>query len=193
MKKQFVLLAYIILTLIITTGCSSEGKNNDDDNNAFIGIQLNTDPAGATIYLDGTNLFRQTPELIEPEILIPGEHHIRLYLDTFNEINIFFTYEAGDGLTFDYQMEEPQPPLPWFDITSPVEGQSFDDNVIILQGIITMEDRSPFTGDQAILNLNGIDWLVNVFVAAWKTPWRASPIWTRCAVTPARASAPPPR
>lgn len=161
MSKQFNMFVLFIFSLVLISGCSSTGEN-DDNNNAFIGLQLNTTPGGATIYLDGTNLLLNTPALIEPDILLPGEHHIRLYLDSYNEINVHFTYELGEGLTFDYEMQEPQSPLPVIDITAPVDNQDFADNVIMLQGLIVMEDRSPYAGEIAILNHNGMDWMINV-------------------------------
>ncbi len=163
MKSRHLLTFVFLLSLVLTTSCSSSSSNNDDNNNAFHGVQLNTNPAGATIYLDGTNLFLLTPALIDQELIIDGEHHIRLYLDTFNEINMTFTFEEGDGLTFEEDFNVPQPPLPVFDITAPIDLQGFDDNVIQLQGTIALEDSSPFLGDNAILNLNGMDWLINVY------------------------------
>jgi hypothetical protein len=159
--KRDLLLTFVLLVFVIFTSCST--TKNNENNNAFRGVQLNSTPAGASIYLDGTNLFLVTPALIDEELLIIGDHHIRLYLDTFNEINIFFNFEEGDGLTFEEDFAAPQPPLPVFEITTPVDLQTFNDNVIAFEGTITLEDRSPFLGDYAILNLNGMDWLINVY------------------------------
>jgi hypothetical protein len=163
MKKGFLFVFTILLTLLFLSSCSTSGKKNDDDDDVILGIHLNTDPAGASVYLDGTNLHLFTPTIIEEELLIEGDHHVRLYLDGYNEINIYVNYEEGDGVEYDMDMAEPQPPLPIITIDTPEEGQSFDDNVVLVQGNIVMEDRSPFLGDNAILNINGSDWLIGVY------------------------------
>ena len=154
------IMAILICSLLIITSCDS--KRDDDEGYGFTGIQINTNPAGATIYLDGTNLFLNTPALIAEELVALGEHHIRLYLGGYNEVNVYFDFEEGDGITIEVDFEEPAPPLPIFTMGTPADQESFDDNIITVSGLIEMEDRSPFLGDHAILNLNGYDWEIAV-------------------------------
>lgn len=149
------IMAILICSLLIIASCDSTSLG-------VTGIQINTNPAGATIYLDGTNLFMNTPALIDEELVVIGEHHIRLYLGDYNEVNVYFDFEEGEGITIDVNFEEPVPPLPIFTMDTPADQESFDDNIISVSGLIEMEDRSPFLGDHAILNLNGYDWEIAV-------------------------------
>lgn len=149
------IMAILICSLLIIASCDSTSLG-------VTGIQINTYPAGATIYLDGTNLLLNTPALITEELVALGEHHIRLYLGGYNEVNVYFYFEEGDGITIDVDLEEPVPPLPIFTMDTPADQESFDDNIITVSGLIEMEDRSPFSGDHAILNLNGYEWEIAV-------------------------------
>ena len=128
------------------------------------GIEINTDPEGASIYLDGMLQTEVTPTILTD---VPaGIHAIRLYKPGFNEHIINLDYNGDDYLTYNIDLEEPQPPFPVFVIDTPYDGQSFSDNVIYVEGSVHLEDNNgnefDFTGDHAILSLNGIDQEIEV-------------------------------
>lgn len=129
------------------------------------GLILDTYPIGAYVYLNGTYLGLTTPCYISESsgIIGPGYQHIRLYLAGYNEINVYFLYEQGYIHMFNDVFELPVPPYPVFDITYPENGQSFDDNVIYVQADVELSNGSSFTGDSAILTLNGFDYEIDVY------------------------------
>lgn len=122
-------------------------------------VIVNSNPSGASIYLDGTNMNQVTPyTLTEVEA---GNHHIRLYKEGYNEYNEYFTLEEGGSYVINAELGVPVPPIPVIEIYHPLDGASFSDNVITLEGFIRVDDGTedgiPFTGDHAILTLNGVD------------------------------------
>ncbi|MCD6176951.1 MAG: PEGA domain-containing protein [Candidatus Cloacimonetes bacterium] len=148
--KKIILFSLLALSLLLIVGC-------EDDKPVDIGIAISSSPAGASIYLDGAYLGLITPAIIDGESITVGDHHIRLYLPGYNEINIYFNYQSDDYIEFDYDLPIPVPPYPVFDISSPVDLQHFDDNVIGIDGYIELDTGNPFTGSTAILSINGVD------------------------------------
>lgn len=154
------LLFFLLFTLLICLVSCDKDNPADID----IGIAISSFPEGASIYLDGTYLNLLTPAIIDPNIIAEGDHHIRIYLPGYNEINIYFTFEIDEYIEFDYELTIPVPPYPVFYINSPVDLQHFDDNVIEMYGNIELDNGNDFTGGTAILSINGID--SEIYVAA---------------------------
>ncbi len=123
------------------------------------GIEINTDPEGASVYLDGMLQDETTPLILTG--VMEGTHAIRLYKPGYNEHIINLDYDGEEYLTYNITLQEPQPPLPVFVINTPYDGQGFTDNVIYVEGSVHLEDNNgnqyDFTGDHAILTLNGVD------------------------------------
>lgn len=127
-------------------------------------VHVRSTPTGASVYLDGTNMRRTTPTTLEN---VPsGQHHVRLYLTGYNEYNATFLLADGGVFIIDSDLGVPLPPIPVFAITSPTNGERFTSNVITVSGSIRLQDAagntSPFTGNRAILTLNGLDKELNV-------------------------------
>ena len=117
-------------------------------------------PPGATIYLDGTNMNVVTPASL-PGIKA-GSHQIRLYKTGYNEYTADFTIEQGVPKTVQADLTVPGFPRPVITIATPANNARFTDNVIHVTGTILVQDSlattpSPFTGNKAILILNGIE------------------------------------
>jgi uncharacterized protein YfaP (DUF2135 family) len=122
-------------------------------------VTVRSAPAGASIYLDGTNMNAVTPAVLSP---VPDGHHaVRLYLPGYNEFSVEFDLAAGESDTVDAELSSPSWPLPVFTISQPADSARFTDNVIQLAGMIELAEaaggRSPFTGDKAVLTLNGVE------------------------------------
>ena len=126
-------------------------------NETFISIVSN--PVGASVYLDGTNMNATTPVVLED--IQPGYHHVRLFKFGYSEYNTYFTLANGIPYFIDADLGAPLPPLPIFTIYQPSNGATFYDNIITVSGLIQLEDVygnvTSFLGDQAILTLNGVD------------------------------------
>ena len=56
-------------------------------------VKVSSTPAGATIWLDGKNTKKTTPDILED--LIPGKHTIRLVLDGYNDYSSSVTITSG--------------------------------------------------------------------------------------------------
>ena len=69
----------------------------------------------------------------------------------------------GTQYVVDANLGIPQPPLPVFDITYPSDQQHFTDNVIYLTADVELDNGYPFTGDTAIITLNGYDYEIDVY------------------------------
>ena len=123
-------------------------------------IQISSVPAGASIYIDGTYTGAFTPSTIDG--LNPGYHFVRLYLAGYNEYNVYFNLVEGTPYVVYANLGIPQPPLPVFEIYYPYDQQHFDDNVIYLTADVELDNGSPFTGDTAIITLNGYDYEIDV-------------------------------
>ncbi|MFH1071759.1 MAG: SUMF1/EgtB/PvdO family nonheme iron enzyme [Candidatus Glassbacteria bacterium] len=122
-------------------------------------VVIYSEPEGASIYLDGTNMNRLTPAVLTD--VAPGNHHVRLYKNGYNEYNEYFVLEAGSTYTINANLGDPLPPIPVITIYTPQNNAHFSDNVITVSGLIELEDASgnktAFPGASAILTFNGID------------------------------------
>jgi len=56
-------------------------------------VKISSSPAGATIWLDGKNTKKSTPEVLED--LTPGKHKVRLVLDGYKDYNGTITITSG--------------------------------------------------------------------------------------------------
>ncbi|MBN1893530.1 PEGA domain-containing protein [bacterium] len=128
-------------------------------------LVVESNPPGAVVYLDGTNMNVVTPASL-PGVKA-GVHQIRLYKTGYNEYNADFTLEQGVPKTVQADLTVPGFPRPFINITAPADSARFADNVIHVTGTIQVQDSlattpSPFTGDKAILILNGVEREVSV-------------------------------
>lgn len=119
------------------------------------GVSITTTPSGATIYLDGTRISDHSPTTLTS--VTPGQHHIRIYMNGYNEYNETFTYAQNQVYTITVTLEVPVPPYPVITITSPENNATWDSGVLNVIGTIVLDNSNPFTGDTAVLSLNGID------------------------------------
>ena len=124
-------------------------------------LQMNSVPAGASIYIDGTYTGLFTPDIIEG--LATGNHFLRLYKAGYNEYNEYFNLVEGTPYIVNANLGDPQPPLPVFDISYPYNQQHFSDNVIYLEAEVELDNGNPFTGNTAIITLNGLDYEIDVY------------------------------
>ncbi len=124
-------------------------------------LQISSVPSGASIYVDGTYTGLFTPATING--LVPGYHFLRLYLEGYNEYNEYFNLVEGTQYVVNANLETPQPPLPVFDISYPYDQQHFTDNVIYLEAEVELDNGNPFTGNTAIITLNGLDYEIDVY------------------------------
>ena len=124
-------------------------------------LQMSSVPSGASIYIDGTYTGLITPNTIEG--LATGNHFLRLYKAGYNEYNESCYLVEGTPYIVNADLGTPLPPLPVFDISYPSDQQQFDDNVIYLQADVGLDNGNPFTGNTAILTLNGFDYEIVVF------------------------------
>jgi len=128
-------------------------------------VTIRSTPAGAAIYLNGANLNRTTPAVIE-NILPNTPNFVRVYLPGYNEYWETFEIPTGGHHFIDAVLTQPEYPIPQITINNPLNGTTFNDNVITLSGIIRLVDEfgnvTPFTGTSAILTLNGIDQQISV-------------------------------
>ncbi len=122
-------------------------------------IKIISNPPGASVYLDGTNMNVITPTTLNN--VNSGQHHIRLYKTGYNEYDEVFQLEEGSSYTINANLGNPLPPLPVFEINQPQNNEHFSSNVITVSGNIQLKDNqgniTSFNGSHAILTLNGVD------------------------------------
>ena len=132
--------------------------------NAANSIVVNSNPSGASIYLNGTNMNAITPHTIVN--VNSGNHHIRLYKYGYNEYNKTITLPAGGSVTINADLGNPLPPLPFFTISNPIKNSSLTNNVLTVTGTIVLKSSSgatsAFTPSKAVLTLNGVDQDISV-------------------------------
>jgi len=128
-------------------------------------ITVNSTPAGASIYFDGTNMNMITPNVLTN--VSSGSHHIRLYKEGYNEYNESFEFDHNFPITIDAILTEAGFPLPMITIEYPTDGEHFENNVINIYGTIYMideeENELPFNSNTAVLTLNGIDTYITTY------------------------------
>ena len=122
-------------------------------------IYVTSLPPGASIYLNGANMNLLTPNIINS--VNPGTHHIRVYKYGYNEYNKTVTLETGSSASIHANLGNPLPPLPFFTITNPSQNISYSRNVLTVTGTVVLKSATgattAFTGNKAILTLNGVD------------------------------------
>jgi uncharacterized protein YfaP (DUF2135 family) len=127
-------------------------------------IAVRTEPPGAAVYLDGTNMNMLTPAVLRD--VSPGNHLVRLYLAGYNEINAELELGVSASRTIDTTLVAPGYPRPVFTVTEPADSARFPDNVIHVRGSIELQDaaggRTPYSGAEAVLMLNGVEKEVTV-------------------------------
>jgi len=127
-------------------------------------VDLISDPSGASIYIDGTNVNMVTPATITS--LTARTHQIRLFLPGYNEYIAHIVHQTDQSHLIDVVLEEPGFPLPIVSISNPGEGAQFADNIITISGSITLQDSSgemlPYIGEHAILSINNYDQDISV-------------------------------
>lgn len=122
-------------------------------------LDIYSNPSGATIYIDGANMNKTTPaKFSDIEV---GQHEIRLYKFGYNEYEETVIVPLN-GIALIYaQFGDPLPPLPVFTINQPRQNDHFSSNVLTVSGSINLQDAHgetyDFSGDHAILSLNGVD------------------------------------
>jgi uncharacterized protein YfaP (DUF2135 family) len=122
-------------------------------------VTVRSTPPGASVYLDGANMNVVTPAVLRS--VAAGHHAVRLYLAGYNETVVEFDLAFGRSLPVDAALTAPAHPLPVFTIAAPADSARFTDNVVRLSGTVELEEaaggRSPFTGNHAVLTLNGVE------------------------------------
>lgn len=128
-------------------------------------LNVTTTPVGASIYIDGAYTGYFTPSIISGIPL--GYHFIRIYKPGYNELTFYIYLEDGVPFYITEILSYPVPPYPVFDITYPYDQQHFTDNVIDVEGYIELDNGQSFTGNTAILTINGIDSEINVYYGSF--------------------------
>ena len=118
-------------------------------------LSVYTTPSGASVYIDGAYNGELTP--ITFTDILPGNHIVRIYKGGYNEIVYNITLFEDVPYTINEVLTVPVPPYPVFTINSPYNGQTFDDNVISIYGYIELDTGASYTGNNAILSINGVD------------------------------------
>lgn len=128
-------------------------------------VEVISEPSGASIYIDGTNVNMITPATITS--LTARVHQIRLFLPGYNEYIAHLVHEMDQSHLLNVVLDEPGFPLPLVTISNPGEGAQFADNVIQISGSMTLQDSSggmfPYIGEHAILSINNYDQDISVF------------------------------
>ena len=112
----------------------------------FYSLTVETEPSGANIYLNGQNIHHTTPYTFDD--LSGGTYTIGVYLRDYNE-ETRTVFLDEDTEVFIY-LELPSYPTPEFYIYTPENHEIINDNEFYFSGYI-----QNFSGDKAILNLNG--------------------------------------
>ncbi|MEA2096981.1 MAG: PEGA domain-containing protein [Candidatus Cloacimonadota bacterium] len=118
-------------------------------------LSVITTPPGASIYVDGAYSNYFTPAVINN--IVPGYHYIRIYKPGYNEITYYINLEEDIPFYIDEELSYPVPPYPVFNVMYPYDQQSFEDNEIVVEGYVELDTGAPYTGNTAIISINGID------------------------------------
>jgi PEGA domain len=118
-------------------------------------LTVNTNPTGASIYIDGAYTGYYTP--VTFTYLIPGYHFIRIYKPGYNEIVHYVFIEENVPYTINEILTYPVPPYPVFDVWGPDNGEHFNDNEVNVWGWVELDTGASFTGEVGIISINGID------------------------------------
>jgi PEGA domain len=121
---------------------------------------VNTTPTGASIYIDGSYTGETSPVTFTN--ILPGYHFVRLYKPGYNEVVLYVYIEENIPYYITETLSYPVPPYPVINIYSPYDGEHFVDNVIYVEGYIVLDTGASFTGETAILSINGVDSEISV-------------------------------
>ncbi|MGA9292608.1 MAG: PEGA domain-containing protein, partial [Ignavibacteriaceae bacterium] len=94
MKKYIYLVAFLFLTFIIAS-CDNNNTTEPTVPDNTGKIFINSSPAGAQIFVDGTNTSKVTPDSTDK--LSAGNHDVTLKLDGYRDTTI--TVNVVQGLT----------------------------------------------------------------------------------------------
>ncbi len=150
--KKIVLLSLFVLSLLLFTGCFETTSPDESEETSLI---VETSPPGASVYIDGAYTGYITPVTITE--ILPGNHYVRIYKDGYNEVIHYITIVEEEAYTIIENLTAPVPPYPVFTIDNPYNGEHFVDNVISIAGYVELDTGNPYTGDNAILSINGVD------------------------------------
>jgi hypothetical protein len=122
-------------------------------------IEIISYPSGASVYLDGTNMNTITPATLTNVNV--GYHNVRLFKFGYNEYLRDIYLVSGESFSINANLGNPVPPLPVFSISQPLNNSHLSSNVLTVSGYILLRSASGstsnFTGNHAILTLNGVD------------------------------------
>lgn len=123
-------------------------------------LRIISDPAYATVYLDGFDTELRTPVALSD--VAAGPHQLKLYLPTFNEVFTDVTLPPTGG-TFEVVLGAPLTPIPEivFD-PSIFDGLVVFDSLFEITGTALL-DGSPMSGGTLVVSLNGHDTITNIF------------------------------
>jgi len=116
-------------------------------------IDIDTNPNGASLYLNGIKLDYTTPYTLED--LSEGNYILGIYLKGYNEIWKEL-YLSADTTMYCY-LELPSYPIPEFFIDNPQDGDIINGDSFFLNGHV-----NDFLGSYAILNINGYEQTVTI-------------------------------
>jgi hypothetical protein len=119
---------------------------NQQDYGSTYSIDIDTNPNGASLYLNGIKLEQTSPYTMEN--LSEGNYIVGIYLKGYNEIwkELYLSADT----TMYYYLELPSYPIPEFFIDNPQNGDIVSGDDFFLSGHV-----NNFTGSYAILNMNG--------------------------------------
>ncbi len=126
---------------------------NQQEFGSSYSIDVDTNPSGASLYLNGIKLDYTTPYTMDN--LSVGNYIVGIYLKGYNEIwkELYLSADT----TMYYYLELPSYPTPVFNIINPLDGDIINDDEFFLSGYV-----NDFLGTYAILNMNGEEQTVEV-------------------------------
>ncbi len=126
---------------------------NQQDYGSMYSIDIDTNPNGASLYLNGIKLEQTSPYTMED--LSEGNYIVGIYLKGYNEIwkELYLSADT----TMYYYLELPSYPAPEFFIDNPQDGDIVSGDDFFLSGHV-----NDFSGPYAILNMNGNEQTVEI-------------------------------
>jgi len=128
---------------------------NQQEYGSTYSIDVDTNPNGASLYLNGIKLDYTTPYTMEN--LSEGNYILGIYMKGYNEIwkELYLSADT----TMYYQLELPSYPIPEFVIDNPLDGDVIHGDDFFLNGHVNDFD---IIGSYAILNMNGYEQTVAI-------------------------------
>jgi hypothetical protein len=127
-------------------------------------LRITSEPADATIYLDGFNTRWRTPATLSD--VAAGTHTVKIYLPGFNEIFHTFSLPAAGGaepgVAVHYPLAVPEAPMPVVTLDAAItDGRVVTDNIFTLSGSVTFSN-APLGGQLAVISQNGEDYFTPI-------------------------------